>query len=112
MDLSLSKPPINSGERARTLALKLQDEICTELENLDNEGQFIEDSWKRPEGGGGRSRVMRQGRIFEQGGVNFSEVYGRQLPPSILRQRPEAEGHSWFATGISIVLHPTPLQPL
>jgi coproporphyrinogen III oxidase len=60
----------------------------------------------RPEGGGGRSRVMREGRIFEQGGVNFSEVEGDSLPPSILSHRPEAAGQHWFATGTSMVLHP------
>ena len=59
-----------------------------------------------PEGGGGRSRVMKEGRVFEQGGVNFSEVWGKDLPPSILVQRPEAEGHSFYATGTSMVLHP------
>ena len=84
----------------------LQDEICAGLEALDGEGRFNEESWERPEGGGGRSRVMREGRVFEQGGVNFSEVQGQELPPSILKQRPEAKGHPWFATGTSMVLHP------
>jgi coproporphyrinogen III oxidase len=84
----------------------LQDSICAGLELLDGEGRFREESWQRPEGGGGRSRVMKAGRVFEQGGVNFSEVEGDQLPPSILSQRPEAEGQRWFATGTSMVLHP------
>jgi coproporphyrinogen III oxidase len=84
----------------------LQDSICQGLQALDGEGQFQEESWQRPEGGGGRSRVMKEGRIFEQGGVNFSEVEGEQLPPSILNQRPEAKGHRWFAVGTSMVLHP------
>ena len=84
----------------------LQDSICAGLEALDGEGRFAEESWVRPEGGGGRSRVMKEGRVFEQGGVNFSEVQGDRLPPAILNQRPEAEGHSWFATGTSMVLHP------
>jgi coproporphyrinogen III oxidase len=84
----------------------LQDSICQGLQALDGEGQFQEESWQRPEGGGGRSRVMKEGRVFEQGGVNFSEVEGAQLPPSILNQRPEAEGHRWFAVGTSMVLHP------
>ncbi|MEQ8957376.1 MAG: oxygen-dependent coproporphyrinogen oxidase, partial [Coleofasciculus sp. C2-GNP5-27] len=65
-----------------------------------------EDSWQREEGGGGRSRVIRDGAVFEQGGVNFSEVWGNQLPPSILTQRPEAAGHGFYATGTSMVLHP------
>lgn len=73
---------------------------------MDGEGRFQEESWERPEGGGGRSRVMKAGQVFEQGGVNFSEVQGEELPPSILNQRPEAKGHPWFAIGTSMVLHP------
>ncbi len=57
-------------------------------------------------GGGGRSRILKNGAIFEQAGVNFSEVYGKELPQSIISQRPEAKGHEWFATGTSMVLHP------
>ena len=100
------RPPAESRDRARALVMGLQDEICSGLEQLDGVGRFQEESWDRPEGGGGRSRVMREGRIFEQGGVNFSEVHGQELPPSILKQRPEAKGHPWFATGTSMVLHP------
>lgn len=102
----LSSPPVDSRSRARALLMGLQDSICAGLAALDGEGQFQEESWVRPEGGGGRSRVMKAGRIFEQGGVNFSEVEGDRLPPSILSQRPEAEGQRWFATGTSMVLHP------
>ncbi|MGB7563919.1 MAG: coproporphyrinogen III oxidase, partial [Prochlorococcaceae cyanobacterium] len=80
----------------------LQESICAGLEALDGVGRFQEESWIRDEGGGGRSRVMREGRIFEQGGVNFSEVEGDSLPPSILSHRPEAEGQRWFATGTSM----------
>ncbi len=105
-NINLSCPPENSRTKARELVLSLQDEICTGLEILDGQGKFQEESWERPEGGGGRSRVMSEGNIFEQGGVNFSEVEGDQLPPSILSQRPEAKGHRWFATGTSMVLHP------
>ena len=103
---AISPPPAQSRERARALVMGLQDQICSGLEQLDGVGRFEEESWDRPEGGGGRSRVMREGRIFEQGGVNFSEVHGQELPPSILKQRPEAKGHPWFATGTSMVLHP------
>jgi len=99
-------PAKNSRHRAKELVLGLQDEICHGLETLDGEGKFLEESWDRPEGGGGRSRVLKDGKIFEQGGVNFSEVHGKELPPSIINQRPEAKGHSWFATGTSMVLHP------
>ena len=102
----MEMPPVDSRSRARTLLMGLQDSICQGLQALDAEGQFQEESWQRPEGGGGRSRVMKEGRVFEQGGVNFSEVEGAQLPPSILNQRPEAEGHRWFAVGTSMVLHP------
>ncbi len=111
-DVKLPLPPSDSRERAKELVLGLQDEICSGLELLDGKGKFFEETWKRPEGGGGRSRVMSDGRIFEQGGVNFSEVQGEELPPSILNQRPEAKGHPWFATGTSMVLHPrNPYQP-
>ena len=103
---NLSLPPSDSRERARNMVMGLQDEISHGLEQLDGEGRFLEETWQRSEGGGGRSRVMREGRIFEQGGINFSEVHGEELPPSILNQKPEAKGHPWFATGTSMVLHP------
>ncbi len=107
-----SLPPDDSRERARNLLQGLQDHICIGLENLDGSAKFQEESWKRPEGGGGRSRVMKEGEIFEQAGVNFSEVQGKELPPSILNQRPEAKGNPWFATGTSMVLHPkNPFHP-
>ncbi|MFM7455752.1 MAG: oxygen-dependent coproporphyrinogen oxidase [Vulcanococcus sp.] len=103
---ALEAPPADSRQRAKALLMGLQDSICAGLEQLDGLGRFAEESWERPEGGGGRSRVMTGGRVFEQGGVNFSEVEGSELPPSILSQRPEAKGHRWFATGTSMVLHP------
>lgn len=103
---SQSPPPEDAKARVKQLMQNLQDQICQELEQLDGVGKFREDSWEREEGGGGRSRVMRDGAVFEQGGVGFSEVWGSHLPPSILAQRPEAAGHKWFATGTSLVLHP------
>jgi coproporphyrinogen III oxidase len=99
-------PPEDAKTRVSQFMQSLQDEICSGLEALDGKGKFKEDSWQREEGGGGRSRVMTDGNIFEQGGVNFSEVWGHNLPPSILQQRPEAQGHSFYATGTSMVLHP------
>ena len=90
---ALEAPPADSRQRAKALLMGLQDSICAGLEQLDGQGRFAEESWERPEGGGGRSRVMTGGRVFEQGGVNFSEVEGSELPPSILSQRPEAKGH-------------------
>ncbi len=99
-------PPSDSRDRVSQWFKTLQDNICQGLEQVDGEGTFQQDSWERAEGGGGRSRVMKEGKVFEQGGVNFSEVWGKDLPPSILVQRPEAAGHSFYATGTSIVLHP------
>lgn len=99
-------PAPDAQARVSQFMKQLQDEITTELEALDGVGKFMEDSWERPEGGGGRSRVLRDGAIFEQAGVNFSEVWGSHLPPSILAQRPEATGHGFYATGTSLVLHP------
>jgi coproporphyrinogen III oxidase len=99
-------PPSDSRQQVSHFLRGLQDQICQRLEQLDGQATFQEDSWEREEGGGGRSRVMKAGRIFEQGGVGFSEVWGKDLPPSILVQRPEAAGHSFYATGTSMVLHP------
>ncbi|AVH65200.1 oxygen-dependent coproporphyrinogen oxidase [Nostoc sp. 'Peltigera membranacea cyanobiont' N6] len=103
---SKSLPPVDAKIRVSQLMRQLQDEISQGLQQLDGGGTFQEDTWERPEGGGGRSRVIRDGAVFEQGGVNFSEVWGSHLPPSILAQRPEAEGHQFYATGTSMVLHP------
>jgi coproporphyrinogen III oxidase len=102
-----SLAPTDSRERVKQFVQDLQNEICQALEQLDGEARFQEDNWERAEGGGGRTRVIRAGRVFEQGGVNFSEVWGNTLPPSILTQRPEAAGHDFFATGTSMVLHPS-----
>ncbi len=99
-------PPSDSQTRVSQFMRQIQDEITQGLEKADGTSTFKEDSWERPEGGGGRSRVIRDGSVFEQGGVNFSEVWGTQLPPSILVQRPEAAGHGFYATGTSMVLHP------
>lgn len=85
---------------------KLQDRICLALETADGSGTFIEDNWKRKEGGGGRTRVMTNGTIVEQGGVNFSVVSGNKLPPSATAHRPELSGRTWQACGVSLVIHP------
>ncbi|WP_206815700.1 oxygen-dependent coproporphyrinogen oxidase [Chroococcus sp. FPU101] len=105
-NIQASLPPTDARTRVRQLMQKIQDEICTGLQAVDGVSQFKEDSWNRSEGGGGRSRVLTQGGVFEQAGVNFSEVWGHELPPSILKQRPEAAGHQFYATGTSMVLHP------
>ncbi|REL25114.1 oxygen-dependent coproporphyrinogen oxidase [Thalassotalea euphylliae] len=84
----------------------LQDAICQALEQADGTGQFVEDNWTRAEGGGGRTRVLTDGAVIEQGGVNFSLVAGDKLPPSATAHRPELAGRSWQACGVSLVIHP------
>src|SRR5262245_2872577 len=83
----------------------LHDRIVAALEDLDG-GRFRRDAWTRPEGGGGDSRVLEDGGIFERGGVNFSDVTGRGLPPSATASRPELTGRAFEAMGVSLVLHP------
>jgi coproporphyrinogen III oxidase len=86
--------------------LDLQNRICQELENLDAERSFVEATWKREEGGGGRSRVLEEGAVFEKAGINFSHVHGEQLPASATAHRPELAGRSFQALGVSLVIHP------
>jgi len=95
-----------SIERVKQYLLGLQDDICRGLESADGEGRFEEDLWQREAGGGGRTRVLEQGAVFEQAGVNFSHVYGNRLPPSATAARPELEGRDFQAMGISLVIHP------
>ncbi|GAA6205515.1 oxygen-dependent coproporphyrinogen oxidase [Thalassotalea sp. SU-HH00458] len=85
---------------------QLQDNICQALELADGSGKFVEDNWTRAEGGGGRTRVLINGTVIEQGGVNFSEVSGDKLPPSATAHRPELAGRTWRACGVSLVIHP------
>jgi coproporphyrinogen III oxidase len=73
---------------------------------MDDKLELIEDEWQRPEGGGGRSRVMRNGKIFEQAGINFSHVHGSGLPASATAHRLELTGRSFEAVGDSLVIHP------
>lgn len=92
--------------------LALQDDICSQLEAEDGGASFAEDAWNRPGGGGGRTRVISNGTVFEQGGVNFSHVFGDKLPPSATAQRPELAGRSFQAMGVSLVIHPhNPMVP-
>ncbi|MFA9275345.1 MAG: oxygen-dependent coproporphyrinogen oxidase [Candidatus Aquirickettsiella gammari] len=85
--------------------LNLQASIVAAMEEVDG-CRFITDSWERPEGGGGISRVIEEGNVFERGGVNFSHVMGNNLPPSAAASRPELAGRKWEAMGVSLVLHP------
>ncbi|MGO4999672.1 oxygen-dependent coproporphyrinogen oxidase [Oceanisphaera sp. W20_SRM_FM3] len=93
-------------QAVKAFLLQLQDNICAGLAAADGTGQFIEDSWDRAEGGGGRSRVMRNGSVIEQGGVNFSHVHGDAMPASATAHRPELAGRSFEAMGVSLVIHP------
>jgi coproporphyrinogen III oxidase len=102
------------GAAVRDYLLALQDTICAALENEDGATTFREDAWTRSEeageaaglGGGGRTRVLEDGAVFEQAGVNFSHVRGASLPPSATASRPELEGRSFEAIGVSLVIHP------
>lgn len=85
---------------------QLQDNICQQLELADGKGKFVEDKWQREEGGGGRTRVLTDGAVIEQGGVNYSLVSGNKLPPSATAHRPELAGRTWRACGVSLVIHP------
>ncbi len=86
--------------------LDIQDRICAALAAEDGAGAFREDAWERPGGGGGRTRVMEGGAVFEKGGINFSHVFGDNLPPSATAHRPELAGRSFQAMGVSLVMHP------
>ena len=86
--------------------MSLQDSICKRIEQLDGEARFQQDAWQREQGGGGRSRVMKNGAVFEQAGVGFSHVHGAQLPKSATAHRPELEGRDFNACGVSLVFHP------
>lgn len=93
-------------ERVRTYLLDFQDRLCQTLAQADGQAGFVEDAWTREDGGGGRSRVITDGAVFEKGGVNFSHVFGENLPPSASAARPELAGRSFHAVGVSWVLHP------
>jgi coproporphyrinogen III oxidase len=88
----------------------LQDTITSKLEEVDGKAKFVEDLWKRPEGGGGRTRVIENGNVFEKGGVNISAVEGEL--PQVLRDNFGVKEGNFFACGLSLVLHPTnPMVP-
>ncbi|WP_305416941.1 oxygen-dependent coproporphyrinogen oxidase [Photobacterium leiognathi] len=90
----------------KSFLLDLQDRICQALEQQETTVSFEQDQWQREEGGGGRSRVLRNGEIFEQAGVNFSHVYGAEMPASATAHRPELAGRRFEAMGVSLVIHP------
>jgi coproporphyrinogen III oxidase len=93
-------------QAVKAYLLDLQDRICQELAEEDGGTGFVEDSWQREAGGGGRTRVLDNGVVIEKGGVNFSHVFGGQLPASATAHRPELAGRSFEAMGVSLVIHP------
>lgn len=104
-------------EEIRDWFRTLQTDICAQLEQADEQGKFISDVWERPGGGGGISRVLTGGKIIEKGGVNFSEVWGKTPQPTVkllnLPLSEHGEVPEFFATGVSIVLHPSnPMVPI
>ncbi len=90
----------------KAFLLQLQEQICAALTASDGAACFVEDSWDRAEGGGGRSRVLTKGAVFEQAGVNFSHVFGDKMPASATAHRPELAGRRFEAMGVSLVIHP------
>lgn len=98
----MDKPNLQA---VKQFLLDLQERICQQLSAIDG-SVFQEDNWQRQEGGGGRSRVLRNGRVFEQAGVNFSHIQGASMPASATAHRPELAGRSFEAMGVSLVIHP------
>ncbi len=94
-------------DQVKTYLLNLQENICTQLEVVDGEASFIKDNWEKENGaGGGLTRVLMNGAVFEQAGVNFSLVRGDNMPASATALRPELAGRSFTALGVSLVIHP------
>jgi coproporphyrinogen III oxidase len=103
---TLGNLPSNAVEQIKSYLLALQQSICNTLESLDGVQSFITDAWTRREGGGGISRVLTNGSVFEKAGVNFSHVSGAELPSSASAIRPELAGRRFTALGVSLVIHP------
>ncbi len=99
----MDRPDIDA---VKDYLLDLQERICRALSEEDGEERFREDRWERPQGGGGRTRVLAEGAVFEQAGVNFSHVFGEALPASATAHRPELAGRRFQALGVSLVIHP------
>jgi coproporphyrinogen III oxidase len=93
-------------EKVRTYLLDLQNRICSALAAEDGQANFSEETWRRKEGGGGRSRILTNGAVFEKAGINFSDVRGNQLPASATDKRPQLTGARFRAMGVSLVIHP------
>lgn len=102
----------NRAHAVRDFLVGLQQRICDAVESVEPEARFSSDTWKRPEGGGGDSRVITGGQVIEKGGVGFSHIRGEKLPPSASARRPELAGRGYEAMGVSVVIHPrNPFAP-
>jgi coproporphyrinogen III oxidase len=105
------KAPIPDIDLVRDYLIDLQDRICNAIEQADGQARFSEDAWTRAPNdillaGRGRTRILRDGEVFEQAGIGFSDVSGNRLPPSATAARPELVGAQWRAVGLSLVFHP------
>ena len=96
---------LKNSQSVRNYFLELQNKITEKLQEQETVS-FLEDKWNREEGGGGQSRILENGVIFEKAGINFSDVHGQQLPTSATEKRPNLENASFRAMGISLVFHP------
>ncbi|NEV61584.1 oxygen-dependent coproporphyrinogen oxidase [Thiorhodococcus minor] len=99
-------PTQPDSQAVKDYLMDLQERITDALRATDGGAGFRQDSWERPGGGGGRTRIMQDGMVFERCGINFSHVHGDQLPASASAQRPELAGRSFEAMGVSLVAHP------
>ncbi|MCK9193914.1 MAG: oxygen-dependent coproporphyrinogen oxidase [Nevskia sp.] len=97
--------PAPDSQAVETYLRGLQNNICSALEAIDG-GRFLHDVWTRDEGGGGESRVLADGAVFERAGVNFSNITGTRLPSAATAARPELAGRGFRAMGVSLVIHP------
>lgn len=100
------KLPVDAIEQIKNYLIELQNTLCSHLEKIDGNTVFLQDAWARPAGGGGITRALTKGRVFEKAAVNFSHVYGEKLPPTASAHRPQLAGRNFNALGLSLVLHP------
>ena len=105
-DPSMRSSDLPDAAAVERYLLDLQDRICDAFADEDGAASFREDAWSRESGGGGRSRVIEDGALFEKGGINFSHVFGEALPASASANRPELAGRGFQAMGVSLVMHP------
>lgn len=104
--MHLVQEQLSLREEVHNLMLAGQDRLCEVFQGLDGSQCFVSDHWERPGGGGGRARILSEGPVFERAGINVSAVHGGEVPPAIAVLRPATAGQPYFATGISMVLHP------